>query len=1414
MPGSESAPNNPNLGPTSGDDIDKLADFYLNLDAGNNSGENHPDTPDSHEAGGTLGSPEGNLNSDKLAKIKQAMGGTALIATSLNKEDYDNARKELLEFKTNQSLSESKILRGVTMVPIIGRVIKAGIAASHRKEINSVLSNNSLSEAYAHFGVASESQILNSDTTSTVERAQQILNNAGYSDDNKIDIATSRLDQNDRVEKMNQETSDAIKKTLNEYYSALKAGGNQEELSRKFDEQINATFTGKENLGTSINLSKQKAGIEELVKNKEITERDLKTFLDQNVSLYKTDMKEGIYTKKKVDSIIGAVAAAGFTGGLIAVVAGREGRKGLRSAANAAGIASAGVAGAAVGGVFGGVRGWEKAKAKLSESEIKAVNNFDESTPEPTTEPTPEATPKDIAEPKPPVAPKRPETDDPDALADWYEALDKYDKAKKEYDIEVEKYAKVKKETGERSPEAQTEKGDKKTGLLRSINNFKRKLTKEETLLSEIETLRGRKEVSVFTDELEKLMGEDTPESKTALMDLYANIIARGRFSSDKHIDLIKYKDDDRSKLEAMLHNAEGKMGFDVNQAFADENSPLNEAIRSQYNILNNNFEKAKKKENEFKLRSAAVDAITGAIIGGVGGAIFQTLRDSGVAAAIGNFLGITSTDSEIDSLHGDRIELAEDPDGGFTVKLGNQELIGEGDTKGIDFNSDGTLTTESEEMLKNAGIEFEAHQSEPIEIARSNMNIREFFNAENREANNLTEIASRSWVTDGTGRDLLSVGNTHMDGEGNIIMQVVPTQNSDVSMDDMKMVFTVGDGNIDNAVVVDVNPDGTVEIPAGSPVASLFNGDNYQGGYAELAKIDANGNLQVYNTIGDGHPDINTISVPNSDVTYTDGYTFTVDGQSQEVSLPEEIAATAKLEAINGIESARGLGETVYNEANGDATTLQTNTGEAVEVEHFEHHGGYSDIYDSYFGEKDGVYNSGASLVRQILGDEANGLSSREADQLFLEKINSGEISEGDVVENYLNAIGNSPEALVTTRAMMGDFMMDLDGDGTLELIDTQDEINVAADILGGSDPESYDNFVNDTYNIFYEKIAGGNIRFVDQSQEQYQYTTWGVLGDNNNILQRIGVVGDRPTDGVGIIFTDKDGRSIYDEDTVRKLWHLPENYDINYVADRLDCIQKTARGFFGESTGDEPTGTESTGTEPTGDESTGTEPTGDEPTGTEPTGDEPTGTEPTGDEPTGTEPTGTEPTGDEPTGTEPTGTEPTGDEPTGDEPTGDEITPKTDNPHAGDETDLPVTPPQEDDYVQPTTDNHVDPDTQPGSQVNDAPTDNSAYNPVDHDTSSGNDTQSSYSNDTSKWQGDKSGGSGGGNSGGGGSSDGGSSGGGNSSGGGGGGSSAPAPAPTPSNADPGSASNNVDHSDEELANILNDGGEQKGEL
>ena len=1495
--------------------------------AGTDTGENQPDATSngapadetvaefsSPDIAKTSDAPEHTLSDEKLSTIKEAMGKTALIATGMSKEDIENARIEVVSKNTAKTIEKHAVLQGITVIPavgyIVGNAIKIGIAAKHRHDFNKAVANSdTLEEAYNRVGLdITQSRILNSSSEQTKDRAMQILENAGYDENNQINEARSRLDENDVV-KRDEKAEQVVRQALTDYYSNFKDAKDdaaREEASRKFDAQVKAAFAGKENLGTSIDLQQQKTGIEQLVQNKDIdiVKEDISTYLEQHMSLYKADIKEGVYTKNKVDkvtNVVGAVAAAGVAGGILAFIAGREGRSELRAATGAAttGLAAnptlkGGLTGAVVGGTFGGIRGWQNAGYRLSDAEIKAATTFDDAAPEAaeaTSSETPEASPAldsdmILDEPVAPDQPNTPYEIDEKAWLEWgdkqkeyEEKLAKYkelatepvapdqpntpyeidEKAwlewgdkQKEYEEKLarhKEFLRLREErdktgnpaeatevsnegAGEETNESEktSEKKGLKARIVGKIAEFKRKRTHEDELFAAIEKKRDRKNASDLTKDLKELMEDNSPEAKSKLLTLYAEIIARGRFSSNNKVDLIKYKDDDRTALEAMLHSAEEKMDFNVDEAFKNEDSDLNKAIKAQYEELEKNYKEARNLEIEYRVRSAAVDAVTGAVIGAAAGIICTKLMATkavkGAAQGVGHLkqsigeaIGLIDKEDgiDIDQLEGDQVELVEDPDGGYTVKIGGQEIIGEGDAKGIDFNSDGTLTDESKEMLEGAGFDIQDIVTEHhFESAVQHIGIKEFFDPSNKEANDLTEISDRSWVTGNNGGDQILMGGTHMDSEGNIIINVEPSQSSGESLDGMKLLLTPGNGNIDTGVTVDVNPDGTIEIPANSPAASFFDGNSFKGGYGEIIREGANGHVDVYATpfINRGST-LSSITVPDSEAVWEEhDYVLTAGDREFDVNIPEEITDNARFEALNGIESLKGVAGEIGYESNGEATTLTTTSGEAVEVEHFEHRGGYSDTVDSYFGEKDGVYNSGASIVRQMVGNQGEGLSSQEVDRIFLNKVANGEIQEGDVVEEYLKTMGNSPEAITTTRAMLGDFKFDIDGDGTPELIDTQDEINLASDIIS-RDPEAYDAFVNDTNELFYEKIAGGQIRFVDYSSpnDQYQYTTWGVRGEDNNILQRLGQTGNRTTDGVGIVFVDKYGNSIYDEATVRKLWNLPDDYDIRYIGDRLNCIQKTAHGVFNESTGDEPTGDEPTGDEPTGDEPTGDEPTGDEPTGDEPTGDEPTGDEPTGDEPTGDEPTGDEPTGDEPTGDEPTGDEPTGDEPTGDEPTGDEptgdeptgdeptgdeptgdeptgdeptgdeptgdepsgdeVTPKTDDPHAGDETDLPVTPEQEDDYVQPTQENHVDPDTQPGSQVNDAPTDDSAFNPVDHDTSSGEDTQSTYSEDTSKWHGDTSDNS--------------------------------DPTPPPSNANPGSAEeNNAPRSDEELANIL----------
>ena len=1158
------------------------------------------------------------LTKEQIEYISEKMGKrgrTVLIATELSKEDSDNVVREAIDTKLKETTKSHPVL---TKFPIVGSFVKAGFAAKYRNEARAaVKKSGDLSSAFDALKIdASSSNILNGGAEAAANRAWDALENAGYSSDNQIEVK-SRLDENEKVERMKDEkTQAAVRQAFNEYYAGLTdSDKSKDDLVKAFNEQIENAFQGQDSISKK-DIYAQRDNLEKLVGDSNIQPEQVKTYIDQHLTLYKASMKEGLYTDKKVEGIVNAVDKAGLAGGILYAISGREARKKLRGALNTMG--GAGAVGAAVGAVTGAIRGAEKAKVKLTDDEIK----------------------------------------DATTIATESELSDK------------------------KSTESIDTKKAKQIGTIFSnINKLKKTATGEEKYLAEIRELRDRKDASELIDDLDQLLDKyDSKNEKSHddLLGAYANIIARGRFSKEKHIDLIRYNDN-RAALEKKLSEVEKQLFGEnsretVDKLLDDKSSILNSRIQESMEPFEVNFAKANKLRTKFIIRSALVDATTGAMIGYGAGAAFHFISGLMPEGGILGALGIENANT--DEVKDGNIELVEDPDGGYTVQLGDETLIGEGESPGIDFDDTGALTEESKEMLENAGIQFDEETiPHTFENAKQEIGLNEFF--ANKEANNLTEITSRSWVTDASGNDQVLFGNTHMDGEGNIIMQVATTPNSNVDLDDMKLVLTPGNGNIDTAITLDVNPDGTVEIPAGSPAASLFDGENFQGGYAEIARETTDGHFDVYSTIGDGHPEVSSITVDNPDAVYnTYEYTLSVNGQDYEMTTPESITAAARMEALNGIESLKGTGEPIGYESNGEVTGLTTSNGEAIEVRHFEHHGGYSDATDSYFGEKDGVYNSGESVIRAMVGEEGKGLSSGEVDRIFMNKINSGEISEGTVIEEYLKTVGNSPEALVTTRAMMGGFEMDLDGDGVSELIDTQDEINIAADILS-RDPEAYDNFVNDTYEMFYDKLNGGSIRFIDYTEEQYQYTTWGVLDkDTNNILQRLGNVGDRQTDGIGIVFTDKDGNSIYDEEVARKLWNLPEGYKLEYISDRLNCIQKTSRGvFIEESTGDEGTGHEGTGNEgtgheDTGDEGTGHEGTGNEGTGHEDTGDEGTGhegtgTEDTGNEGTGHEDTGTEDTGDEGTGHEDTGTEDTGDEGTGTEDTGDEgtdIEPKDD--------------------------------------------------------------------------------------------------------------------------------------------------------
>ena len=216
---------------------------------------------------------------------------------------------------------------------------------------------------------------MNSNSENIEDRAFQVLENAGYSEENQIDHASSRLNQNEIVEKMDDASQAAVKKALNEYYSGLKGGEkSKDELAKTFDEQIKDTFKGKESISFD-SINRQREALENLVDDPNIQASQVKAYIDDHLTLYKASMKESINTTQKVDGIINAVDKAGLIGGVAYALIGREARSKLRGALGT--IGGAGAVGAAVGAVAGAIRGVEKANVKLSNAEINAVTATD-----------------------------------------------------------------------------------------------------------------------------------------------------------------------------------------------------------------------------------------------------------------------------------------------------------------------------------------------------------------------------------------------------------------------------------------------------------------------------------------------------------------------------------------------------------------------------------------------------------------------------------------------------------------------------------------------------------------------------------------------------------------------------------------------------------------------------------------------------------------------------------------------------------------------------------------------------------------------------------------------------------------------------------------------------------------------------
>lgn len=694
---------------------------------------------------------------------------------------------------------------------------------------------------------------------------------------------------------------------------------------------------------------------------------------------------------------------------------------------------------------------------------------------------------------------------------------------------------------------------------------------------------------------------DNSKRVRDSLADTIAEAQARNKVSAEKNIDLISYSKGNVSRERFLL----SERMTEVNKKWLQDpeyKSMIQDKVLEKAKAFSENDKKIKGERGAFIARQAIVDAITGGMIGAAAGAAFtyikvqyaQSANKAEVAAAAGSTAsdGVEEAAASTDEVTngGNEITFSEDENGGYAVFSNGEKVIGEGDEAGIHFNPETGQIEESDlELLRERVGDIEVNTiSEKLPSAHAVRSVEEYFNKGNTEYLNenaeqgfrISEVHRSEWLSnsDGSPQAIINMAQTPGEGvvnEGDIVMQVVPNGTT-ANVGDLQVVLTPDKELTDMGIVLDVADDGTVTIPAGSVAASMFSDGNFSGRYIEVVQAAGDDNFNILGTLK-GSDTLSEVGFQHEMEKIT--YVYNIGGT--EITAPTDARVEFDMHNV-GAESLRDsgpvnyenplpvvteeeltAGRTTFSPENGQVNIIVNGaaTSDAKEALSMPtRSGNFSEAYDPFFSaEKDKEALNGPNLIRALV-DPNREMEAAEADAAFAEAIENGNLSTNTILNAYLEEVGNSPEQVVEMRAMLGDLQFDIDGDGTMELIDTEAEVNAVADILKNSaEGEGYSAFVNDTFSRLFEKLNGGEIRLVKYADEPYDYTTLGYTNDANNVLH---LFARKKTacDGIGLEFLDEEGNSIYDFDIARKLWKMSSSAKLQHITERLNCCQKTA--------------------------------------------------------------------------------------------------------------------------------------------------------------------------------------------------------------------------------------------------------------
>jgi hypothetical protein len=388
-----------------------------------------------------------------------------------------------------------------------------------------------------------------------------------------------------------------------------------------------------------------------------------------------------------------------------------------------------------------------------------------------------------------------------------------------------------------------------------------------------VETRSAKSSIS----ELDKLMGAEVfgPDQYKAAREILIDLKARIEAGDEKNVDLISYSgilevQRERNELDIKIAEAELFLEGEDKVSLREGDENISEAINNRKASLVKEKDSKAKLFNKYKnievVKAGAKGAAVGLIVGAVVFEAYDLYKDYIAPLGLANSEAIAINGNDQVSFKLPRgVEIGYDENGACQLIQGKEVIV-----DNVSFNPDGTLSSETEQMMGNAGIIVEGGDV-PIDGSSKQSVLTD---SECAGRSEFERIYRDGWDDNNTpmhqgadgkwhGADLNEtrlvmggVSGTGIDSEGNYVLDVSQMTRGgsfhEGFSDDyaealknktLKLNLSLSEDTQRHVVSVDFNEDGQAIIKKDSTVAQMFfeNKDGhavFKGRFAEVAHI------------------------------------------------------------------------------------------------------------------------------------------------------------------------------------------------------------------------------------------------------------------------------------------------------------------------------------------------------------------------------------------------------------------------------------------------------------------------------------------------------------------------------------------------------------------------------------------------